>query len=279
MEQPLISVIMPSYNHSKYVVYALESVLREDYPNKEIVIIDDGSTDDSAEIIHNWVEGNKSRIQVTFKSRPNKGFIPTLNELLDIVNGTYIALLASDDAFCNNGLTKRMQLLQQTKKMVAIGDCKVINEDNIVTHQSWMKDIMKRDISLYKTEEGIMKEILVNPSFSGAVLLIDRNVYKKIGKYPKNVVSEDIYFYQRCAANKDIVYADEVVSEYRRHDSNTSGGDFSKRKRLTRGIIKSYWKNWILFPGLKMKGLALKQWLKWNYMYLRTFILKIDSIK
>jgi alpha-1,3-rhamnosyltransferase len=278
MEQPLISIIMPSYNHSQYVVYALDSVLREDYPNKEIVIIDDGSTDNSVEIIQNWVDKNKLQIPVTFKSRSNKGFIPTLNELLDIANGTYIALLASDDAFCNNGLTKRMRLLQQTKKMVAVGDCRVIDEDNLVTHQSWMKDIMKRDVSLYDTEEGIMKEILVNPAFSGAVLLIDRNVYKKIGKYPKNVASEDIYFYQRCAANKDIVYSDVVVSEYRRHGTNTSGGNFSKRKYLTRGIIKSYRMNWIFFPGLKMKALALKQWLKWNYMYLRTYILKIDKI-
>jgi alpha-1,3-rhamnosyltransferase len=274
MQQPLISVIMPSYNHAKYVVYALDSVLREDYPNKEIVIIDDGSTDNCAAIIQDWVDKNKTSISVNFKSRPNKGLLVTLNELLDTAKGNYIALLASDDAFCNNGLTKRMQLLQQTKKMVAVCDCRVINNDGIVTHQSWMKDVMKRDVGLYKTEEGIMKEVLTSPAISGPVLLIDRNVYKKIGRYPKDLFAEDWFFYQRCAAYRYIVYADEIVSEYRRHDANTSSLNTSKTKHLVKSIIKTFWMNWRLFPGLQLKFIALKQWVKWNYIYLRTYIIR-----
>lgn len=274
MEQPLISVIMPSYNHSQYVVHALDSVLKEDYPNKEIVLIDDGSTDNSVEIIQSWIDKNKAQVPVTFISRPNKGLIPTLNELLDNANGVYFALLASDDAFCNNGLSKRMQLLQQTKKMVAVCDCRVINNDGIVTHQSWMKDVMKRDVGLYKTDIGIMKEVLTNPAISGPVLLVHRDVYKKIGKYPGELFAEDWFFYQRCAAYKYIVYSDVVVSEYRQHDANTSGGDIINRKHLVKGIIKTYWMNWRLFPGIAMKVLALKKWVWWNYLYLRTYIIK-----
>jgi alpha-1,3-rhamnosyltransferase len=274
MEQPLISVIMPSYNHAQYVVYALDSVLREDYPNKEIVIIDDGSTDNCAEVIQHWIDQHANKISVNFKSRPNKGLLFTLNELLDAAKGNYIALLASDDAFCNNGLARRMQLLQQTKKMVAVCDCRVINNEGVITHQSWMKDVMKRDVSVYKTEEGIMKEVLTNPAISGPVLLIDRSVYKKIGKYPKDLFAEDWFFYQRCAAYRYIAYSDEIVSEYRRHDENTSSIDTSKTKHLTKSIIKTFWMNWWLFPGLRMKALALKQLIRWNYIYLRAYILK-----
>ena len=274
MKQPLVTIGITSYNHAKYIVYALNSVLQEDYPNKEIVIIDDGSTDNSAELIQAWVAANKDKIEVTFISRPNKGLAFTLNELLNNVLGDYLALLASDDAFCNNGIAKRMKALLETNKMVAVGDCTVIDNHNITTHQSWMKDVMKRDVNNYNTDEGIMREVLVNPAISGSVLLIDKKVYKKIGTYPQNFFAEEWFFYQRCAANKDIVYIDEVVSLYRRHEDNTSGKLVANRKHLVKSIVKSYGMNWWLFPGIKMKFLALKQWVRWNYIYLRTYILK-----
>jgi len=273
MHYPLITVTIPSYNHAKFILSALNSVLAEDYPNKEIVIIDDGSTDGSAAIIQQWVDANKDNIPVTYLSRANKGLAFTINELIAIANGEYIAWLASDDVFCNNGFTKRIKALQGTNKMVAIGDCIVIDDNGVTTHRSWMKDVMKRDVNQYKTDEGIMKEILQNPAISGSVLLIKKEVYKKIGNYLQNFYAEDIYFYQRCAAKKYIVYIDEVVSEYRRHDTNASGSDLSKGKRIIKSIIKSYWMNWRLFPGLYMKGLALKQLLKWKYSYFRTYVI------
>lgn len=274
MELPLITVAVTSFNHAQFIVYALDSVLKEDFPNKEIIIIDDGSTDNSVNLIRDWVDLHKDNIPVTFISRENKGLAYTLNELLANAKGSYIALLASDDAFSNNGITKRFMALHKTNKLVAVGDCSVIDNEGVTTNHSWMKEVMKRDISLYSSERGIMKEILVNPAFSGSVLLVNKEVYKKIGNYPKDFFAEEWFFYQRCAAKKYIVYIDEVVSEYRRHDSNTSGENITGRKHLVSSIVKSYWMSWLLFPGISMKLLALKQWIRWNYIYLRTYIIK-----
>jgi len=274
MQHPLISVTIPSYNHSRYILSALNSILAEDYPNLEIIIIDDGSTDDSAAIIQQWVDANKKRIPITYLSRPNKGLAFTINELIDMANGEYMVWLASDDVFCNNGISKRMAVLQRTNKKLVVGDCSVINEDGVITNKSWMKDVMKMDVNLYNTDEGIMRQVLVNPSFAGSVLLLKKEVYTNIGKYPSNFFAEEWFFYQRCAAFRYTVYFDEIVSLYRRHDTNTSGIDISKRKYLTKSIVKSYRMSWWLFPGVKMKLLALKQWVRWNYIYLRTYILK-----
>jgi len=275
MQYPLVTVTIPSYNHSRYILSALNSVLQEDYPNKEIVIIDDGSTDNSAAIIQQWVDEHKDRIPVTYISRANKGLAFTINELIDLANGECIAWLASDDMFCDNGISKRMAVMQQTKKKLIVGDCKVINEEGVVTHMSWMKDVMKRDVSLYKTDEGIMEQVLVNPSFAGSVLLLKKDVYDNIGKYPQNFFAEEWFFYQRCAAFRYTAYLDDVVSLYRRHDTNTSGkADLAGKKHLVRSIVKSYRMSWWLFPGFRMKYIALKEWIKWNYVYLRTYILK-----
>lgn len=270
---PLISIGINSYNHAKYITTTLDSILQEDYPHKEIVIVDDGSTDNSVEVIQKWIDKNGSQIPVKLISRPNKGLSISVNELLDNLNGPIIALLASDDALCNNSLSKRLKVLQQTKKMLVVGDCSVIDEHGVITHKSWMKDVMKIDVDLYSTEEGIMKEVLVKPASSGSLLFMDKNIYKKIGRYPKNFHAEDWFFYQRCAAAREMVYIDEIVSLYRRHDTNQSGSELSGRKHLVKSIIKCYRLNWMLFPGFRMKGIAVKQWLKWNYIYLRTYIL------
>lgn len=274
MLYPLVTVTIPSYNHSKYILSALNSVLEEDYPNKEIVIIDDGSTDGSELLIQQWVDANKHNIPVTYLSRPNKGLAFTINELIDMAKGECIAWLASDDMFCNNSISRRMAVMQQTNKKLVVGDCSVINDDGMITHNSWMKDVLKRDVSQYKTDEGIMRQVLVNPSFAGSVLLLKKEVYTHIGKYPPNFFAEEWFFYQRCAAFKFTVYVDEIVSLYRRHDTNTSGIEMTNRRHLMKSVVKSYTMSWYLFPGIKMKLLALKQWVKWNYIYLRTYILK-----
>ena len=274
MEKPLVTIGVTSYNHAEYIIHALDSVLIEDYPNKEIVIVDDGSTDNSVKLIQDWINVHGHELPVRLISRPNKGLAYSLRELLAAASGKYVAFLASDDAFCNNGISKRMKVLQETNKMLVVGDCSMIDGEGKIVHISWMKDIKKRDPELYKTEEGIMKEVLLHPSISGSVLMFDKNIFDLIGKYPKNFYAEEFFFYQRCAAYRQMVYLDEIVSLYRRHDTNTSGPNVSGARHLVRSIVKSYWISWWLFPGIKMKVLALEQWARWKYSYLRTYVLK-----
>lgn len=274
MQQKLITVGITSYNHEKYIAAAMDSVLLEDYVNKEIVIIDDGSRDRSVEIINEWIERNRDVIKVKFISRPNKGLTITYNEIIENANGQYVAWLSSDDAFCNNGLSKRMDLLEKSNKMAVVGDSIVIDENGARSHSSWMKDFMKVNIDNYKSERGIMKETLVHPAISGSVLLMDKDIFKKIGKYPENFYAEEWFFYQRSAAQKLIAYLDEPVSLYRRHSENTSGQPNPKRrKHLVKSIIKSYAMSWNYFPGT-LKLTALGQWLKWIKSYIITYYIK-----
>ena len=90
---PLVSVLIPCYNHSEYVVECLNSVVKNDYGNTEIVIIDDGSNDNSANKIEEWINNNKSAVKTKFLTRANKGLAKTLNELLTLSTGDFICLL------------------------------------------------------------------------------------------------------------------------------------------------------------------------------------------
>ena len=104
-DRPLVSVIVPSYNHARFVQACLESVAADPYPAKELVIIDDGSTDGSAHVIQSWIEQpSASELAIRYEVHPNHGQTRTLNELLALASGRYIAYVASDDLLVPGGL-------------------------------------------------------------------------------------------------------------------------------------------------------------------------------
>lgn len=78
---PLVSVLIPAFNHARFVQRCLDSVLEDPYPSKEIVIINDGSSDDTGEQIAAWIALHGHRVPVQFVQRSNRGVAATLNEL------------------------------------------------------------------------------------------------------------------------------------------------------------------------------------------------------
>ena len=118
---PLISVIVPAYNHEQYICVALESARQQTYPNIEICIIDDGSADATVARISGWVAKHQNDIPVTFLARENRGVTATLNELVDSSNGAYIAALASDDYLLPSSLSDRLNYLIENPQKRAVG--------------------------------------------------------------------------------------------------------------------------------------------------------------
>jgi|GEM_PF-769416 len=227
---PLISVIIPVYNREKYILQGLNSILEEDYPNKEIVLIDDGSKDSTDAIIKNWIEEHKNQISVIYKSRENRGMVKTLNELIDRSNGKYIVFFGSDDYLKNNGISKRYEYLRtHPEKLMVVADCNLVDGDNNQTHESALIGIGKVNKKLLLTDAGMKKFMILNGYIPGAVLMADKKVYEIMGKYDENLHVEDWVYYIRVVAKNLLGYVDEVVSAYRLHANNIS---YSKKVLL-----------------------------------------------
>src|ERR1700761_5749677 len=98
---PLVSVVLPSFNHRRFVSNAIRSVYRQTYRPIELIIIDDGSSDGSAEIIRAFLnnEPPPKGISVHFSAQKNRGAPATINEGIENASGDYIAILNSDDAY------------------------------------------------------------------------------------------------------------------------------------------------------------------------------------
>ncbi len=265
---PLVSIVIPSFNHAEYIIPCLDSVISDTYEEKEIVIIDDGSKDQSVYKIRGWIEKHNKEIKIRFIVRENKGICATLNELIELAAGKYIVPLASDDMLINDTIRVRVKMLEESyPKMVLVGDAQVIDRNNNVIANSSLADYNKGNKLNYFTDEGIISESIINPGISGATVMINKEIYSIIGKYPINLPAEDWFFYQRAAALKKILFWDIVVSKYRVHGNNISGINSDSRAKLFKAIIKTYLINFYWFPTIKFKFLAFFQLVKFTLMY------------
>ncbi len=116
--EPLVSVVMPVYNCEKYISEAIESILNQTYKNLELIVVDDGSTDGSREIIDKIaIKDNRLKI---FSHKKNKGISKALNKAISNSKGKYIARLDSDDVSLPQRLEKQVYILE---KNTEIGVC------------------------------------------------------------------------------------------------------------------------------------------------------------
>ena len=125
--QPLISVIMPAYNCGKYIKEAIWSVMAQTYPDKELIIVNDGSTDDTAQILKELEASGFDWIKIIHQ--PNKGAATARNRAIAESKGEYIAFLDADDYLHKGWLAVAMQELEEHKADVVSSNFHMVDEN------------------------------------------------------------------------------------------------------------------------------------------------------
>jgi glycosyltransferase involved in cell wall biosynthesis len=115
---PEVSVLLPVFNGERYVREAVRSVLEQTVPDFELIVIDDGSTDRSLQILSR-LAANDGRIRLV--SRPNRGLVRTLNEMLQMARGTFIARMDADDRCTPHRFERQLRALREDASLVAVG--------------------------------------------------------------------------------------------------------------------------------------------------------------
>ena len=220
---PLVSILIPAFNHERFVERCLNSVLEDPYPAKEIVIIDDGSTDRTGDIIAAWVAAHGHEVPVEYVRRDNRGVAVTLNELAARARGEFLRLGASDDYLLPGGIHAQVNyLLAHPCKWAVIGDSIVVDQDGKTLHGSGMRDLHGADKHLYQTDDGIRVAVISHWAIGGPVALIRRRALETVAGWSECLRFEDWDFFLRLAAHDAIGFIDATVCAYRIHGSNQS---------------------------------------------------------
>ncbi|RDS83915.1 glycosyltransferase [Dyella monticola] len=228
---PLVSVLIPAYNHERFVQRCLDSVLEDPYPAKEIIIIDDGSTDRTSDRIAEWIDRHGHALRVEYAHHANRGIAATLNELAARAHGEFLRLGASDDYLLPGGLEAQVRYLEShPRKRAVIGDSIVVDRDGRKLHDSGMRDLHHADKRLYGSDEGIRRAVISQWAIGGPVALLRKSALETADRWTEGLRIDDWDFFLRLAARDALGFIDMQVCAYRLH-----GGNLSKtRHRATR---------------------------------------------
>lgn len=221
---PKVSVIIPSYNHDKFIGKAIESVLNQTFQDFEIVITDDGSTDKSLEVIRSF---DDKRIKLFIFSN-NLGACAAANNCIINSKGEYIAMLSSDDLFLPNKLEKQVSVLNSHKNIgVVFGYPQMINNDghNLSPSENLKFKLIfrKKNRTRYKWLKYFFYHgnCLCHPS-----ALIRRECYEDVGLYDRRYASlPDFDLWIRICQKYDIHILEETLIKMRwlENELNASG--------------------------------------------------------
>ena len=203
----LVSVVMPVYNGALYLREAIDSILSQTHSNLELIIINDGSTDDSEQIILSYTD---KRI-VYLKNEVNSRICVTLNRGLDIARGKYIARMDCDDISVPERLLKQLEYLEEHPSFGVIGS------DIIV----FGKDV-KEKLFTFEHDKNICKAgLLFNTCFAHPAVMMRKNLLDDYNfRYDDSYRGlEDFELWYRMSKHTELVNIPEPLLHYRKHKS------------------------------------------------------------
>ena len=225
MNTPLVSVIIPNYNYGRFLAETIDSVLLQTYPNIEIIVVDDGSTDNSEDVLRSYGE------KIKWFKQANKGVAEARNRAVAESAGEMLAFLDSDDVWLPEKIEKQIEIFQSDAS-VGLVHCGYVDFDN----EGKLLEEHLDGIAGEVTEEMIRYRRAVVLG-GGSAAIIRREVFSAVGGFDQTVApAEDWEFYFQTARRYKIGFVPEVLMKYRQH----GGNNHLNIKRMERAILGAY---------------------------------------
>lgn len=250
-QHSLVSIVIPCYSHAQFVQDTIQSVIDQDYENIELIIIDDGSKDNSVEVIQQMIPACEERfVRFEFRYRPNKGLCATLNEALEWCEGEFFAPVASDDILMSKKISIQINYMNNNPNCIG-----VFGAIQLIDNNKLLRTITK------KPDKFNFRNIFLHEHFLPApTQLLRLDSVKSIGGYREDLIIEDWSMWLSLTHDGGTLdLLEDVFAKYRRHDGNLSS-QFDKMKQGRIEIVK-------LYPDSKLYNKALS----------KTFLINADE--
>ena len=276
----LVSIIIATYNHAKFIEQTIDSVLSQSYYNFELIIVDDGSTDNTNQVVGKYEDSRIKYILIDHSGRP----ATPRNEGISISKGKYIAFLDSDDLWMPDFLEKSLQYFNIDKNIgVVTSKLYFINSNSDITYNTFHDSIADNEIFGF---DKLFFQNVVNLSAA----IVRRECLEKTGNFNESNKFrgvEDYHLWLRISSEYKIYFLSQVLGYYRKHEEGISTNinqqlankyntliDISKNfphlikpinrsaykqiKTIQIRLLKNYIKKYYLIKALKWGLLILK---------------------
>lgn len=219
----LVSVIMPSYNHAKYVMAAANSVLAQTHEMIELIVIDDGSKDNSVDLLNTIADP-----RLTVVVQENQGAHAAINRGLEMARGDYLAIINSDDVFHPERIAKCLQKMDADQSDFVCSWIRVVDADGGEKgiKQGWKNmrpawASTAKDLVYWAGEDFALNILSTNFVSTTSNMLFRRKLYDQIGGMRNLRFAHDWDFMFRVAADFPCSIVPEPLMDYRLHGANT----------------------------------------------------------
>ena len=233
---PKISIITPSYNQALFIRKTIESILNQNYPNLEYIIIDGGSTDGTISILKKY--GSK----ITWKSEKDKGQTNAINKGFKMATGDILAYINSDDVYEKGAFFKVADYFQKNPKIWwTDGKCKIINEDDKEIRQ-WITAYKNYFLKRYS-----YNMLLVLDYISPPAVFWRREVMDEFGLFDESQYYEmDYEYWLRIGKKYKQGFINDYLADFRIHTQSKTGQHFVRHYWQEFIVAKKYTQNPIL---------------------------------
>lgn len=225
MKFPLVSVLIPIHNGEMFLEECLDSVVSQDYPNYEVVVINDASTDNTGEILRSY-----KGIRV-IDIEKETALSNVLNRGLELCEGEYVARMDADDVMKPGRLSKQVAFLEENPEVGIVGGTvEVINMDS-------------KKIGVWKYSDNSTRaknSLWYTSAFAHPAVMYRKDVVLQVGGYPKDTPTvEDIMLWFKLSQVTEFSNLKDEVLQYRKTDGSESLGDLDRTFRRT--IVARNW--------------------------------------
>ncbi|MXP27961.1 glycosyltransferase [Porphyrobacter algicida] len=242
----LVTAVIPSFNHRDYITRSIESVLAQDYSPVQLVVIDDGSTDGSADLLRNLAKGGSFELF----EQENQGVCRTLNRAIrEHARGDWIALLGSDDLWRPDKLRLQMaEIAKNPHSHFCFSQARTFSDEAQLDGGRIFPHHVRRG--------SVLNQVFLRQHVPAGTMLFSRDLYDELGGFDESLREEDWDFVIRSAAATKFCAIAEPLLYYRSHATNTM--KTSKRSRIFQQKMQILSKNRnLVSPLRRLTAIAL----------------------
>ena len=244
MHKPFISVILPVYNAERYLRESIDSILRQTYTNFEFIIVNDGSTDNSQDIIDHYKKIDSRIIAIT---QENRGVVATANRAAKLAKGQYLSRADADDISFDHKLEDLVRCTEKHPDAVVVcGSIEVINENS---------EYVYRDLVLTENDDLKRTFYLRNPIPNGATL-INKSAFEAVGGY-EDVFAEDCHLWTRLFTVGDFIGTGTIVYRWRMNNAGLTLSNNQKSMEKEKEYVDIIWNYGI--PPLLTRDIVMQK--------------------
>lgn len=219
----MITVVIPSYNHEKYIGKCIDSVINQTYKNWELIIIDDGSKDSSNSIIESYTDNRIIHIR-----QENSGAHNAINRGLRLAKGEYLTILNSDDEFSEDRFQKCIEIFEQKLDIDFISTWINIVDDKskiLGIKEAWKNmhpwEVANPKLTFLNTDNYALNALMTNFVSTTSNMMFRKKVYDEIGGMRNLRFTHDWDFLLRVCEKYNCLNLEIPLMNYRIHGTNT----------------------------------------------------------